>query len=57
MKRLQIFLFVMFVGILVAGCSVGTTGDTYSKVKESGVLLVGTVRINRLVFMMKKQMN
>jgi cystine transport system substrate-binding protein len=42
MKRLQIFLFVMFVGILVAGCSVGTTGDTYSKVKESGVLLVGT---------------
>ncbi|MXQ55089.1 transporter substrate-binding domain-containing protein [Shimazuella alba] len=42
MKRLKWIAPILLVFALVAGCSVGTTNDTYTKVKESGVLLVGT---------------
>lgn len=42
MQRLKWFASVLFAFLLLAGCNVGTTNDTYTKVKESGVLLVGT---------------
>jgi cystine transport system substrate-binding protein len=42
MKRLQAFIAIVITAALVVGCSVGTTNDTYSKVKDSGVLYVGT---------------
>jgi cystine transport system substrate-binding protein len=42
MKRLAWIASYLLVFALLVGCSVGTTNDTYTKVKESGVLLVGT---------------
>ncbi|WP_028775589.1 transporter substrate-binding domain-containing protein [Shimazuella kribbensis] len=42
MKRLIWIASYLLVFSFLVGCSVGTTNDTYTKVKESGVLLVGT---------------
>jgi cystine transport system substrate-binding protein len=42
MQRLKWLAPIVLTFLLLAGCSFGTTNDTYTKVKESGVLLVGT---------------